>query len=98
MKLENSKVYNFQNAFSGMRYPLKSNKKSDSIFGYCSIYEINDLIYEFVSEHYTDDKFEKMFNYYLNNCIIRFYTFQAFFRRNSRIFCKIYLKKFLLIL
>ena len=70
MKLENSKVYNFQNAFSGMRYPLKSNKKSDSIFGYCSIYEINDLIHAFVSEHYTDDKLEKMFDYYLNNCII----------------------------
>ena len=33
MKFENSRVFNFEGAFVGMRNPLESWSKSDSIFG-----------------------------------------------------------------
>ena len=43
MKFENIKVYNFENAFRGMRNPMNSWNKSDSWFGITNIWDVNQL-------------------------------------------------------
>ncbi len=37
MKFENTNVYNFENAFRGLRNPKNSWNKSDSLFGIVNI-------------------------------------------------------------
>ena len=39
MKFENTKVYNFEGAFRGMRNPMNSWDRSDSSFGLVSLYD-----------------------------------------------------------
>ena len=39
MKFENTKIFNIEGAFRGMRNPLDSWKKSDSKFGYTKYME-----------------------------------------------------------
>lgn len=71
MRIENSEVFNFDGALRGMRYPYKSNHKSDSFYGICPYTELRYLIDEFVSRNYPEEKKEKMFQYYKHNCIIK---------------------------
>lgn len=42
MKINNTKVYNFEGAFRGMRNPMNSWDKSDSIFGLARIEDADD--------------------------------------------------------
>lgn len=43
MKFENIHVYNFENAFRGMRNPMNSWNKSDSWFGITNIWDVSQL-------------------------------------------------------
>ena len=49
MKFENIRVYNFENAFRGMRNPKNSWNKSDSIFGIGTWDEHNEAVIKVIS-------------------------------------------------
>ena len=46
MKFENTETFNWEGAFRGLRFPMKSNKKADSDFQYgkCTNYQYSDCI------------------------------------------------------
>ena len=58
MKFENTKVFNIEGALRGMRNPLDSWNKSDSVFGVCA-FEPADDSYEMAEAYYGDCSWKK---------------------------------------
>ena len=52
MKFKNTKAYNFEGAFRGMRNPMNSWERSDSYFGLVDIYD-SDALTD-VCEHWLE--------------------------------------------
>lgn len=67
------KVYNLEGAFRGLRNPLASWNKSDSVFDICSEREFDDTIGDFLYENFdihSDEELEVIYNQYLDQCVL----------------------------
>lgn len=53
MKIENTKVFNIEGAFRGMRNPLDSWAKSDSEFGFYE-YDDDDISWDVAEKYYSN--------------------------------------------
>ena len=82
MKFENIRVYNFENAFRGMRNPKNSWNKSDSIFGIGTWDEHNEAVIKVAErwlkhqgydlEEISDDIYTSCVNtLYDNSCLFQ---------------------------
>lgn len=58
MQFDNTRTFNWEGAFHGMRAPLESWAKSDSSFGYC--YEDNGKDFESLNIWRKHDKYDEM--------------------------------------
>lgn len=58
MQFDNTRTFNWEGAFHGMRAPLESWVKSDSTFGYC--YEDNEEDFEILNTWREHDKYDEM--------------------------------------
>lgn len=65
MKFENVHVYNFENAFRGMRNPMNSWNKSDSWFGITNIWDVSQL--DDIATAWTGLKYPNWEQEYLTN-------------------------------
>jgi len=75
MEFSNSEVFNFEGAFRGMRNPMNSWDKSDSVFGVMPldnlIGEISGLVYNDELNKVDEEKFEE----YCDKATIKYYDY-----------------------
>jgi hypothetical protein len=73
IKIERDKVFNLEGAFHGMRNPMTSWDKSDSVFNICSEREFDDTIGDFLYENFdihSDEEHETIYEQYLDQCVL----------------------------
>lgn len=78
MKIENIQVFNFNNAFRGMRNPKNSWSQSDSVFGLFSEDKAYDIVDNAINQYYeesdlenmTEQEYENLWSYFNHNIII----------------------------
>ena len=77
MEFKNTRVMNFENAMRGLRNPLESWEKSDSVYciAYELPYEVDNVIQKWILKEedltekelfYNDEKYDKLFNKYFD--------------------------------
>lgn len=74
IEIDNIQVFNIEGAFRGLRNPMNSWDKSDSIFGIAKESEYEDICegYENSFEIHNDEELEKIRNWYWNNGILQY--------------------------